>query len=166
MNPMATEGKEAAEVWKLFLKVAMNQFGRVAGIASDLGLTPGHVKALLALDQERPQTMGSLAQSFACDASTMTWLVDRLEERGLVQRRGLEGDRRVKTVVLTARGVSTKAELEQRLYEPPQMVLDLPAGELRAIREVLVGLAAEIESQAQSGNSDQTAGRPLAPGAV
>lgn len=163
---MALERKEAAEVWRLLLQVAMNQFGRVAGIASDLGLTPGHVKALLALDPERPQTMGSLAQSFACDASTMTWLVDRLEERGLVERRGLEGDRRVKTVVLTARGVSTKAELEQRLYEPPQMMLDLPPGELGAVREVLVGLAVEIDRQAQSGNPTRTAGRPLAPDAV
>ena len=137
--------REAAEVWRLLLKVAMNQFGRVAGIASDLGITPGHVKALLALEPDRPQPMGTLAQSFACDASTMTWLVDRLEERGLVERRGMEGDRRVKTVVLTDKGVATKADLEQRLYEPPRMMLDLGRGELEAVHDVLMTLAAETD---------------------
>lgn len=145
----ATNRPVAAEVWRLLLKVAMNQFGRVAGIAQDLGLTPGHVKALLALDPGRPQTMGSLAQSFACDASTMTWLVDRLEERGLVERGGLKGDRRVKTVALTPRGVRTKSELEGRLYEPPAVMVDLGREELVAVRDVLKDLSSEIDNQDQ-----------------
>ncbi|MDQ3662208.1 MAG: MarR family transcriptional regulator, partial [Actinomycetota bacterium] len=120
------------------------------GIAQDLGLTPGHVKALLALDPDQPQTMGSLAQSFACDASTMTWLVDRLEERGLVERGGLKGDRRVKTVALTPQGVRTKLELEQRLYEPPRMMLCLGRAELEAMHDVLKELASEIDRQTQT----------------
>lgn len=139
----------AEEAWRLLLKVAMNQFGRIAGIAQDLGLTPGHVKALLALDPDQPQTMGSLAQSFSCDASTMTWLVDRLEERGLVERGGLKGDRRVKTVALTRDGMRTKSELEERLYEPPRMMLGLGQGELETIRNVLMDLASEIDKQNQ-----------------
>ncbi|MDQ3767684.1 MAG: MarR family transcriptional regulator, partial [Actinomycetota bacterium] len=120
------------------------------GIAQDLGLTPGHVKALLALDPDQPQTMGSLAQSFACDASTMTWLVDRLEERGLVKRGGLESDRRVKTVALTPQGVRTKLELEERLYEPPRMMLGLGRVELEAMHDVLKELAFEIDRQTQT----------------
>jgi len=145
----SSDGSVAAEVWRLLLKVAMKQFGIAAGIAQDLGLTPGHVKALLALDSDQPQTMGSLAQSFSCDASTMTWLVDRLEERGLVRRGGLKGDRRVKTVTLTPDGVRTKSELEERLYEPPRMMLGLGQGELETIRNVLIDLASEIDKQNQ-----------------
>lgn len=124
----------------------MNRFGRVSGIAQDLGLTPGHVKALLMLDPDRPQPMGSLAQSFSCDASTMTWLVDRLEERGLVERGGLKSDRRVKTVTLTAEGMRIKSELEQRLYDPPDSILSLGQSELHALGNVLEGLASEIDS--------------------
>ncbi len=139
----SSDGSVAAEVWRLLLKVAMKQFGIAAGIAQDLGLTPGHVKALLALDPDQPQTMGSLAHSFSCDASTMTWLVDRLEERGLVERGGLKGDRRVKTVALTPEGVRTKSELEERLYEPPRMMLGLGQGELEAVHKVLQVLASE-----------------------
>lgn len=140
----------AAEVWRLLLDVAMSQFGRVTGIARDLGLTPGHVKALLTLDPGHPRTMGALAQSFSCDASTMTWLVDRLEERGLVERGGLEGDRRVKTVALTPNGVRIKAELEERLYEPPRVMLGFDPSRLEAVRDVLQELASETDRQPQA----------------
>ena len=130
----------AAEVWRLLLTCAMSQFGRTASIAQGLGLTPGHVKALLALDPDEPQAMGTLAQNFACDASTMTWLVDRLEEKGLVERRGLKNDRRVKTVALTPEGVKTKEELESRMYEPPEFILDLDRAVLESLHEVLGNL--------------------------
>jgi DNA-binding MarR family transcriptional regulator len=63
--------------------------------------------------------MRALARAWACDASNVTWMVDRLESRGLVERRMLPSDRRVKTVALTPLGASTKAELFTRLNEPP-----------------------------------------------
>ena len=46
-------------------------------------------------------------------------MIDRLESRGLVERRMLPTDRRVKTVALTPLGATTKAELFTRLHEPP-----------------------------------------------
>ena len=54
---------------------------------------------LALLDEPRP--MGELAQHMHCDNSNMTGIVDRLAERGLVERRPAEGDRRVKLVALT-----------------------------------------------------------------
>src|SRR5438093_7993947 len=106
----------ASEVWRLMLGCAMTQFGRTSGILQQLGLTPGHMKALIMLEPDRPLPMGSLAERFACDASTITWLVDRLVDRGLVERRGLSTDRRVKAVVLAALGVEKKADSDERLY--------------------------------------------------
>ena len=81
--------------------------------------------------------MGSLAQSFQCDASTMTWLVDRLEERGLVERRMLPADRRVKAVALTPVGARTKAELVERVYEPPAELLALDRATLEGLKSTL-----------------------------
>ena len=137
--------RAAAEVWRLLLSVAASHFRATSGIAHELGLTPGHVKALLALDPDEPQTMGTLAHSFACDASTMTWLVDRLEERGLVERRGLKNDRRVKRVALTAEGVRTKKELEARLHRPPEALLLMNRAELDSLRETLARLAPDVD---------------------
>lgn len=131
----------AAEVWRLLLQCTMHRFGKTSGIMQQLGLTPGHTKVLLTLDPDGALPIGSLAQQFSCDASTMTWLVDRLEERGLVERRGLPSDRRVKTVALTPRGVRTKADLEDRLYDPPEELLTLDDSVLEAVRDVLTKLA-------------------------
>lgn len=77
----------------------------------------------------------------------MTWLVDRLEEKGLVERKGLPSDRRVKTVALTAEGVKTKNELEARMYEPPEFILDLDRDVLESLHEVLGSLAAAAKPE-------------------
>ena len=127
----------ATEVWRLMLECSMAQFGQASGVLHGLGLTPGHMKLLMHLDEGEGRAMGSLAQSFPCDASTMTWLVDRLEERGLVERRLLPSDRRVNAVALTPHGAKTKAELMDRLYEPPDALLALDRAALEGLQGAL-----------------------------
>jgi DNA-binding MarR family transcriptional regulator len=119
----------------------MSQFGRSSEIVQRFGLTPGHTKALLMLDPEQPLPMGNLAQRFSCDASTVTWLVDRLEERGLVERRGLPTDRRVKTVALTPLGIKTKKELQEALYKPPPELVALDDAVLEELHRALTDMA-------------------------
>lgn len=131
----------AAEVWRLLLRCAMSQFGRSSQIVQRFGLTPGHTKALLMIDPDQPLPMGNLAQLFSCDASTVTWLVDRLEERGLVERRGLASDRRVKTVALTPLGIKTKKALEEELYQPPEELLALSRSALEELRHTLTEMS-------------------------
>jgi DNA-binding MarR family transcriptional regulator len=48
--------------------------------------------------------MRSLAESLHCDASYMTDLVDKLEQRGMIERRSSAEDRRVKLIALTGWG--------------------------------------------------------------
>lgn len=124
------------------MQSSMAQFGRASGMLRELGLTPGHMKALLMLDPDSPRPMGSLAQAFECDASTMTWLVDRLEERGLVERRMSPADRRVKAVALTRAGIKIRRDLQARLYETPPELLALGADTLGNLRDVLAKIAA------------------------
>src|SRR5947199_1625325 len=127
----------AADVCRLMAECSMAQFGRATEMFQPLGLTPGHVKLMMKLEEGEGRAMGSLAQSSRCDASTMTWLVDRLEERGLVERRMLPSDRRVKAVALTPLGVQTKAELTDRLYEPPGALVALDRSALETLRSAL-----------------------------
>src|SRR4051812_49996708 len=63
----------------------------------NLELNPGEMRALEALADNGPQPMGALARTLQCDASNVTWLADRLESRGFVERRTDVGDRRVQT---------------------------------------------------------------------
>lgn len=81
--------------------------------------------------------MRALAEDWKCDASNVTWVVDRLEERGVAERRGLPEDRRIKTVALTPAGEKVKAELLQRIYEPGDEVLALSRADLLALIELL-----------------------------
>jgi DNA-binding MarR family transcriptional regulator len=148
VTPQTAKKTVAADVWRLVLDCSMAQFGRTSGILQRLGLTPGHMKLLMKLDEGDGRPMGSLAQSFQCDASTMTWLVDRLEEQGLVERRMLPADRRVKSVALTPLGIKTKAELMERLYEPPDELLTLDRAALEGLREALTKVKESSDSPA------------------
>jgi DNA-binding MarR family transcriptional regulator len=136
----------AAEAWRALLDLTMGQRNRFFGILQEFGLTPGDLRALSALDQETPRPMRTLARAWACDASNVTWMVDRLERRGLVERQMLASDRRVRTVALTPLGASTKAELFTRLHEPPADFLALDRATLQALRDALAGLPASLRT--------------------
>jgi DNA-binding MarR family transcriptional regulator len=136
----------AAEAWGAVLGLAMSQRDRFFRVLQSFGLTPGDLRALVVLDARNPRPMRALALAWRCDASNVTWMVDRLETRGLVERRMLPTDRRVKTVVLTPAGVRTKAELFERLQEPPDDLLALDRATLEALRDALAKLPPSMRS--------------------
>jgi DNA-binding MarR family transcriptional regulator len=152
----------AADVWRLMAECSMAQFGRASEMLQPLGLTPGHVKLMMKLEEGEGRAMGSLAQSFHCDASTMTWLVDRLEERGLVERRMLPSDRRVKAVALTPQGAVKKAELMARMFEPPDELLALDLAALELLEETLAKIRDSRRAEPE-GDSEARAAAQRAP---
>jgi DNA-binding MarR family transcriptional regulator len=134
----------AAEVWKLVADFAAANFrqGAQAQLMEQIGLTPAHFRALSILDPEEPRPMRAMASTLCCDASMATWLVDRLEERGLVERRTPPNDRRVKTVVLTSLGIRTRERLRESFYDPPGALMDLDVSSLETLRNELRKLPA------------------------
>jgi len=100
-------------------------------------MTPAHYRALSMLDPDEPRPMKAMADALACDPSMATWLVDRLEERGLVERRTPPNDRRVKTIVLTALGIKTRQTLRDSFWHPPQELVDLDIQTLEALNAAL-----------------------------
>ena len=127
----------AAEVWKRMFAFLMKTSPRRTKILARMGLTPNDSRALSALDVTAGRTMRSLADEWGCDASNATWIVDRLEKRGLVERRAKPGDRRVKLVVLTTAGVKTRQRLIEGMYEAPAELLLFPRARLEALRKSL-----------------------------
>jgi DNA-binding MarR family transcriptional regulator len=81
--------------------------------------------------------MRSLADEWRCDASNATWIIDRLEGAGLAVRRAAPNDRRVKLVVLTAKGARVKREVLEAFYTPPPELLALDSTELAALERLL-----------------------------
>src|SRR6266516_7669168 len=110
----------ASETWSLLQRVAFSQRPRFMAIHREYDLVPPHWIALDALDEPKP--MGELAKLLACDSSNITWITDRLAERGLVERRAADHDRRVKLLVRTPKGRRLREEIQARLAVPPPLI--------------------------------------------
>jgi DNA-binding MarR family transcriptional regulator len=108
---------------------------RMLDIQAEYGLKPPQFFALQALDE--PVPMSSVANVLRCDRSAVTWITDRLEERGYVERRADPDDRRVKLMALTDEGRRVREEIRARLAVPPDALAHLPKMEQRALRDLL-----------------------------
>src|SRR4051812_49485831 len=93
MTDLATS-TPAAEAWALMQRLAGPQRKRFMTLAAEYELSPPQLGALKALNPEQPVAMSELATILGCDNSNVTGIVDRLEYRGLVERRPAEHDRR------------------------------------------------------------------------
>jgi DNA-binding MarR family transcriptional regulator len=126
----------AGEAWALMVGLLFTEGKpRIPTIANELDLSPPQAIVLRLLAE--PRTMSELATAMACDNSNVTGIVDRLEERGLVERRAAERDRRVKLIAATGAGTKLREELNRRLAEPPDAVRALSAADQRALRDIL-----------------------------
>lgn len=144
MDAPAGKDAAAAEAWRRLFDVFVRTRWRRDEVLARLELTPNDAKALNTLDAECGKPMRALAQAWGTDASAATWVVDRLERKGLAERRAQPGDRRVKLVVLTARGVQVRDEILRAFHAPPPEVLALDEADLRALAQILGRLEASI----------------------
>src|SRR3954452_17808438 len=101
----------AGEAWALMHELFHASRRRFLAVASEFELSPPQVRALGVLDPERPVPMSELAEALHCDNSNVTGIVDRLEARGLVERRSATHDRRVKMLAVTQRGPEVREQL-------------------------------------------------------
>src|SRR5688572_22312872 len=139
-RPPRDKAALAAEAWRLFFDFFLLTRPERDCALGDLELTPNDARALGMLDPVHGRTMSSLAESWGCDASNATCMIDRLEQRGLAERRSLPDDRRVKMVVLTPKGVRTRTALIEAIYKPPPALVELPRASLEALRDAAVKL--------------------------
>lgn len=110
-------------------------------IASEFALSPPQLFALRSLEPDEPAPMSRLAGVLRCDASNVTGIVDRLEDRGLVERRPAPHDRRIKHLVLTDAGVELRARIAGRMDRPPAGFEALSVAEQRTLRDLLAKVA-------------------------
>jgi len=134
-------GDLANDAWRRLTNLFLGRKQQVMAIAAAHQLNPGAMNALLFLEPGQPCSMRTLADAWKCDASNVTWLVDRLEERGLAERRPHPSDRRVRTIALTRKGTRMRAQIESKLFEAPATFRDLTHDELETLNKVLRKLA-------------------------
>jgi DNA-binding MarR family transcriptional regulator len=99
-------------------------------------LTGAQAKVLTLLSLE-PLPMRRIAQKLRCEPSNVTGIIDRLETRGLVERRPDPADRRVKLAAPTATGAETAERLRESLDFAREPLAGLSAEERTALRDLL-----------------------------
>ena len=134
---MGNEEALAGEAWRLISEMFMSRWHRFVDVAASLDLTPGDLHTLLSLEPGTPRAMRTLAETLHCDPSNVTWLIDRLEGHGFVERRTHLRDRRVKTVVLTQAGMQAQETARLRMAEAPAELAALDEGDLERLVKIL-----------------------------
>lgn len=130
----------AAEAWRQIFNFVVSTVEARDRVLERLRLTPGDSRVLMSLDGREGRTMRSLAEEWRCDASTATWMVARLADRGLAERRTVARDRRVRIIALTPSGAKTRRKLIRTFYAPPPALFDLGRDDLLALRDAAAKL--------------------------
>lgn len=158
-TPWLTADEQLA--WRAYLEATTLLFDALdRQLQRDSGIPHGYYEILVRLSEadERTMRMSELADATRSSRSRLSHAVARLEDRGWVERRDCDTDRRGQLAVLTDTGFAALAEAAPgHVTAVRDHMIDRLSGEqigqLRAISEAIVaGLASE-------------AGRPVGAGA-
>src|SRR6201996_7291679 len=92
----------------LMIRSSMKGKYAIVQIAEDNHITLMQALTLCLLEPNQSVPMKSLATFMSCDPSNITGIVEQLVSEQLVERKEAPYDRRVKTVTITAKGLSLR----------------------------------------------------------
>ncbi|HET9897133.1 MAG TPA: MarR family transcriptional regulator [Streptosporangiaceae bacterium] len=130
----------------------------VRGVSGNRDLSLTAVATLGSLDRQGPQRITTLAAEEGVSQPSMTQLVQRLEQRGLVSRAADPADGRAALVKLTNEGHSALlARRERNAERIAGLLSDLPEADVRtlasALHAVLPTMRARVGAGAGTGSS-------------
>lgn len=108
-------------------------------------LTPGQMHAIEIIGHEKSLRMKELAEKLGVTTGTLTVTVDRLERKGLIERRPHETDRRSYLIVLTDAGeehFSRHHEFHLKLTE--EIASTLTSEELESFELILAKVIKQL----------------------
>jgi MarR family transcriptional regulator, 2-MHQ and catechol-resistance regulon repressor len=144
-DSLTHEQQRALQFW---VKLSRAHSAIAARAASDIarhGMTLAEFGILEALYHRGPMLLGEVQRRILVSSGGITFLVDRLTAKGLVERRQCENDKRARYATLTAKGERLVAEIfPTHATVITQAVAGLNAAELEDASRLLrqVGLAA------------------------
>jgi DNA-binding MarR family transcriptional regulator len=143
---MGRTDADACRAWQLLVKFFFAQREHLPPLGDRVELSPVQCHVLHLIEPGRPLPMGRLADTLGCDASNVTGLVDRLEARGLVERRPSAADRRVKVLQLTPSGARLRSRLLRRMTGDWCALSRLSPAQQRSLVRLLEALVNEDDA--------------------
>lgn len=125
------------------------------------GISMTHLHILWVLEHHGDLTMTRLAELLDVSLSNATGLIDRMEERGLIERIRVPSDRRVVIVRASAEGARIRDEIEALKQDRLRSILgrlsESKLGRIRAaIRDLRVAVVEEIGTDHLDAHVHQT----------
>jgi MarR family transcriptional regulator, 2-MHQ and catechol-resistance regulon repressor len=149
----ATE--EALRLWIALARSYQTLSRVVSARVVEYGLTIPQFGILEALHHLGPLSLGELAEKLLVTGGNITYVMDRLEEQGLVYRQRSDLDRRVIEARLTPEGHALIARVFPDHADYICGLVDhLDPGEQRALRELLKRLGRGVNERAQAGGEE------------
>lgn len=125
-------------------------FTRIVG--EPFGLRPVEYTVLSLVSENPGSSLARLAQALAVTAPNITMWIDRLEERGLVQRERSETDRRAQHLNVTSQGRELVTRATQQLQDAERELLaHLSEGERTILVELLHKVACSRPAKPATG---------------
>jgi MarR family 2-MHQ and catechol resistance regulon transcriptional repressor len=106
--------EETAQALRLWIALARAHNAVAVRASADVarhGLTVAEFGVLEALHHKGPMLLNEVQRRILVSSGGITYLVDRLEKRGLAERRDCPGDRRARLVALTPEGDALVASI-------------------------------------------------------
>ena len=109
-------------------------------------LTIAEASAIYAVGPDKPKTMKQIAETLGVAVSTPTRTIDRLLEKGFVNRKVGEKDRRKLLIELTPKGKKLLVDIDKENLEITKKMLNgLIDEEIETFKEILFKISENIE---------------------
>jgi DNA-binding MarR family transcriptional regulator len=110
-----------------------------------LGISMTHLHILWLLDHHGDLPMSRLAELLDVSVSNATGLVDRMAERGLVERLGVPDDRRIVLIRVAPEGARVRDEVEALRQDNMRLILSrLDAPQLHRVLAALTDISGAV----------------------
>ncbi len=138
-QPVALPDDPDLQVGRLIKLVFTSLLRSVDARMQPLELTAMQWEPLLMLALGRADTVAALARECTVDCGAMTRMLDRLEQKQLLQRQRSESDRRVVNLALTDKGRDAAEEIPKVVREELQRhLVDFSTAERQKLVQLLI----------------------------
>lgn len=114
---------EDAGLFDLLMSLSQKYAKKEQKIRKQLQLSPAQYLALRSLGSKEKTSCKEFSQRLTLSVSRGSRIIDKLYERGYVQRVDCQEDRRCKTIWLTKQGVTVRQKIHQHLREYENLLL-------------------------------------------
>jgi MarR family 2-MHQ and catechol resistance regulon transcriptional repressor len=151
----SADEERALRLWIALARCYATFARAVAGRVAEYGLTTPQFGVLEALYHLGPLPLGELAEKLLVTGGNVTYVMDRLEEQGLVSRERSSADRRVVRAQLTDAGARLVGEVfPGHAAAVAELACTLDASDQEALRDLLKRLGKGIASRAERDEAD------------